>query len=196
MYYTVTLSCSSCSSRHLCRRLPCPCPALTNIEIVLIIWVSNKLNQSGNRRTGQNETMERTLTDPECSWPVWESSSPDPAPRPRRRCRGQCPGSRPPPRAAACRWCCHTWRGPTSGTRHATWWWSHSWSSWSALAHSGKEFINSWSWGYWILDHVDKVIESQLEADIDHVMGVGGGDNIVTRRVVSQQVHWELDMVD
>ena len=46
-----------------------------------------------------------------------------------------------------------------------------------------------------ILDHVDKVIEGQLEAHIDHVMWVGGGDDVITRRVVSEQVHWELDMV-
>ena len=101
------------------------CPVLTNIEIVLIIWVSNKLNQSGNR--GWNETMEHSFTHH--GWPGWVSSSPCPAPRPLQHCRAQCPGSRPPPRAAGCRWCCHTWQGPTSGTHHATWWWSHSWWS-------------------------------------------------------------------
>ena len=47
-----------------------------------------------------------------------------------------------------------------------------------------------------ILDAVDKVIERKLEADIDHIVWVGCGDDIVSRRVVPEQVHWELDMVD
>ena len=75
--------------------------------------------------------------------PVWVSASPGPAPRPRRRCRGRCPGSRPPPRAAWCPWCCRTGPGPTWGTRRATWWWSHSWWSWSGHVHSDQSIENS-----------------------------------------------------
>ena len=56
MYYTVTLSCSlpDCSSQHLCQSQGSS--ALTNIEIVLIIWVSNKFNQS-NQRTMSQPTL-------------------------------------------------------------------------------------------------------------------------------------------
>ena len=33
------------------------------------------------------------------------------------------------------------------------------------------------------------MVESQLEADVDHVVGVGGGEDVVALRVVPQQVH-------
>ena len=37
-----------------------------------------------------------------------------------------------------CRWCCRSGRGPTWGTRRATWWWSRSWSSGSGRARSAQ----------------------------------------------------------
>ena len=43
------------------------------------------------------------------------------------------------------------------------------------------------------LVHVDDVIKSQLESDVDHVVGVGRGQDVVASRVISQQIHGELE---
>ena len=40
--------------------------------------------------------------------------------------------------------------------------------------------------------HVHQVVESQLEADIHHVVRVGGGQDVVPGWVVPQQVHGQL----
>ena len=38
-----------------------------------------------------------------------------------------------------CLWCCRIWQDPTWGTHRATWWWSHSWWSVSALSRSCQQ---------------------------------------------------------
>ena len=41
--------------------------------------------------------------------------------------------------------------------------------------------------------HVHQVVESELETDVDHVVRVGGGEDVVALGVVPEQVHGELD---
>ena len=42
------------------------------------------------------------------------------------------------------------------------------------------------------LVHVDNVVERHLERDVDHVVRVGGGQDVVPGWVVPQQVHGQL----
>ena len=39
---------------------------------------------------------------------------------------------------------------------------------------------------------MDQVVEGQLETDVHHVVGVGGGQDVVARWVVTEQVHRQL----
>ena len=39
---------------------------------------------------------------------------------------------------------------------------------------------------------MDQVVEGQLETDVHHVVGVGGGQDVVPGWVVPQQVHGQL----
>ena len=39
---------------------------------------------------------------------------------------------------------------------------------------------------------MDEVVEGQLETDVHHVVGVGGGQDVVARWVVTEQVHGQL----
>ena len=42
------------------------------------------------------------------------------------------------------------------------------------------------------LIHVDNVVEGQLQGDVDHVVRVGSGQDIVASGVISQQIHGQL----
>ena len=42
--------------------------------------------------------------------------------------------------------------------------------------------------------HVNDVVEGHLEGDVDHVMGVGSRQDIVACRVVSEEIHRELQI--
>ena len=39
------------------------------------------------------------------------------------------------------------------------------------------------------LHHVHQVVESELEAHVDHVVRVGGGEDVVALGVVTEQIH-------
>ena len=39
---------------------------------------------------------------------------------------------------------------------------------------------------------MDQVVEGQLETDVHHVVRVGGGQDVVARWVVTEQVHGQL----